>query len=95
MAVLTAAQAAAFLQIHVETFYLLAKAGKIPAARVGRNWICLKEDLIQYMRTSSSMKTDVSGDARAASSPLPRSVLRSTLRVRYERALAPAKKTRF
>jgi excisionase family DNA binding protein len=44
-------EAAHFLRVHPEELRQRAKAGKIPGAKVGRCWIFLKDDLVQYLRS--------------------------------------------
>jgi len=44
-------EAAYFLRVHPEELRQRAKAGKIPGAKVGRCWIFLKDDLVQYLRS--------------------------------------------
>jgi hypothetical protein len=43
--------AAAFLKVHPEELRRRAKAGKVPAAKVGRAWVFLDIDLAEYLRS--------------------------------------------
>lgn len=47
----TLEQAARFLQLHPEELRRRAKAGGIPAAKVGKRWVFLAEDLAEYVRS--------------------------------------------
>jgi excisionase family DNA binding protein len=47
---LTLQQAAALLKIHPTTLQAKARAGEIPGARVGRRWVFVEGDLIDYVR---------------------------------------------
>ena len=44
-------EAAHLLRLHPEELRQRAKAGKIPGAKVGRRWVFLREDLVQYVRS--------------------------------------------
>jgi Helix-turn-helix domain len=44
-------EAAAFLQMHPEEVRSRAKRGLIPGAKAGRRWVCLEEDLAQFLRS--------------------------------------------
>ncbi len=44
-------QGAAFLKLHPEELRRRAKAGSIPAAKVGRAWVFLEDDLAEYLRS--------------------------------------------
>ncbi len=46
--------AAAFLLVHWQTLRAKAKAGDIPAAKLGRRWVFLKADLVSYLRSQYS-----------------------------------------
>jgi excisionase family DNA binding protein len=43
-------EAAAFLGLHPVTVLKKARAGEIPAAKPGKRWVFLKEDLVTYLR---------------------------------------------
>lgn len=63
---LNANEAADFLHIHPETVRELIRDGALPAAKVGRAWVLLREDLLSYMRQTVSAQT-----AKRRRSPLP------------------------
>jgi excisionase family DNA binding protein len=43
-------EAAVFLKLHPATLRQRAAVGRIPAARIGRRWVFLEEDLAAYVR---------------------------------------------
>jgi excisionase family DNA binding protein len=43
-------ETAKFLKVHTETVSRLAKTGQLPGAKIGRAWVFLEEDLIEYLR---------------------------------------------
>ena len=47
-------EAAAFLGIHKETARRLAACHEMPAAKIGRSWRFLEEDLVTYLRSHYS-----------------------------------------
>jgi excisionase family DNA binding protein len=47
---LNLSQAAAFLHVHEQTLLKLARAGNVPAAKVGRAWVFIDVDLLAYIR---------------------------------------------
>ena len=44
-------QAAHFLKLHPEELRRRAKAGTVPAAKVGKRWVFLEPDLADYLRS--------------------------------------------
>src|SRR5437868_6542402 len=48
---LTRIDAAHLLRLHPEELRQRAKAGRIPGAKVGRRWVFVKDDLVQYVRS--------------------------------------------
>lgn len=42
-------ETARFLKVHTETVSRLAKTGQLPGAKIGRAWVFLEEDLIEYL----------------------------------------------
>src|ERR1019366_4690637 len=44
-------QAACFLKLHPEELRRRAKAGRVPAAKVGKCWVFLESDLADYVRS--------------------------------------------
>jgi excisionase family DNA binding protein len=51
MKTLNLEEAAAFLHMNPETLRERAKAGVIPAAKPGKCWVFLEEDLVAYVRS--------------------------------------------
>jgi excisionase family DNA binding protein len=49
--VMTAAEAAEYLRLHVKTLCRLARMGKVPACKVGNEWRFVKETLDRWLRT--------------------------------------------
>ncbi len=50
MKTLSLEETARFLKIHTETVSRLAKTGELPGAKLGRAWVFLEEDLVDYLR---------------------------------------------
>ena len=50
MKTLNLEETARFLKVHTETVSRLAKTGHLPGAKIGRAWVFLEEDLIEYLR---------------------------------------------
>ena len=44
-------QAAQFLQMSPAALRVKAKSGKIPAAKLGKSWVFLEDDLVAYIRS--------------------------------------------
>jgi len=51
MRTLNLREAADFLHLHPEELRSRAKAGRIPAAKVGRAWVFVEEDLASHLRS--------------------------------------------
>ena len=49
-------QAADFLKLHWQTLREKAKCGEVPAAKLGRRWVFLREDLVSYLRSHYSTR---------------------------------------
>jgi len=49
-------QAAAFLKMHPVTVQAKARSGEIPAAKPGKCWAFIKDDLVTYLRSLYSSK---------------------------------------
>lgn len=47
---LNLAEAAAFLKLHPEELRRRALDGRVPAAKIGRRWVFLEDDLAQFVR---------------------------------------------
>lgn len=43
-------EAAALLKVHPETCLTMVRAGKIPAAKVGRSWVMMTQDVLTYIQ---------------------------------------------
>jgi excisionase family DNA binding protein len=43
-------EAAEFLHLHPDTLQQMAKHGEIPAAKPGKRWIFIEEDLVDWIR---------------------------------------------
>lgn len=74
---LTLYEAAEFLKIHWQTLRYKAKAGEVPAAKIGKRWVFLTEDLASYLRSHYSTGRPRSqvqhvGDTLCCSSEKPR-----------------------
>jgi len=44
-------QAAEYLKMHWQTLREKAKSGKIPGAKIGKQWVFIKEDLVTHIRS--------------------------------------------
>jgi Helix-turn-helix domain len=44
-------QCAEFLKINITAATEMAAVGELPGARIGRAWVFLEEDLVEYVRT--------------------------------------------
>ena len=51
MRTLDLGEAAAFLKLHPQTVRRLARTGVLPAAKPGRRWCFLEDDLVRYLRS--------------------------------------------
>jgi hypothetical protein len=54
METLNVEQAAQFLKLHPEELRRRAKAGLVPAAKIGKCWVFLEPDLADYVRSHYS-----------------------------------------
>lgn len=52
------AEAAKFLRVHPETVYDLARRGEIPARKIGRAWVFLPDEMIDYLKKKACPSTD-------------------------------------
>src|SRR5216684_6077040 len=62
MATLTLQQAAALLKIHPVTLQDKARAGEIPGTKVGRAWVFIEIDLLEYIRSKYARRA-LQGDS--------------------------------
>jgi excisionase family DNA binding protein len=56
METLNLEQAAAFLNMHPVTVQAKARTGEIPAAKPGKRWTFIQDDLVSYLRSLYSGK---------------------------------------
>lgn len=54
--IMTARQAAEYLQIGIVTLYTLAKAHKIPTTKIGRQWRFKKSDIDHWISDTKFKK---------------------------------------
>lgn len=54
---LNAAQAAALLFVDTETVLMLARQGELPGAKIGKPWVFLREDVLNYLRSRVAQDT--------------------------------------
>ena len=59
MKTLNLVEAAEFLKMHPQTVRRLAKEGKIPAAKPGKHWCFIEDDLAAYLRSLYSHRRQV------------------------------------
>ncbi|MGJ8619641.1 MAG: helix-turn-helix domain-containing protein [Methylophilaceae bacterium] len=52
-------EAAAFLHLHTMTLLRRAQSGEIPGAKIGKRWVFLRLDLIEYVRSQYSQQASV------------------------------------
>lgn len=43
-------ECAAFLKVNRSTAFELAQSGELPGAKIGRAWVFLEDDLVEYLR---------------------------------------------
>jgi hypothetical protein len=51
MDTLTLQEAAAFLKIHPVTLLNMANGGIVPGAKIGKRWVFVEIDLVEYIRS--------------------------------------------
>jgi excisionase family DNA binding protein len=56
MKTLTLEEAAALLKLHPEELRRRAKAGRIPAAKIGKRWVLVEEDLVNHIRSQYALR---------------------------------------
>lgn len=64
METLNTTQAAEMLKVHPKTVEDLIHDGTIPAAKVGRAWVMLKEHVLQYLGSLIIQQTGRTADIR-------------------------------
>jgi len=50
-------EAAEILKVHPNRLYELIDAGDIPAARIGRAWVMMRDDVLKYVRQRIAHET--------------------------------------
>ncbi|MGR9044895.1 MAG: helix-turn-helix domain-containing protein [Gammaproteobacteria bacterium] len=55
MNTLTLQQAAELLKLHPQTILQKARAGKLPAAKLGKCWVFIEQDLIEWIRSQYTL----------------------------------------
>ncbi len=63
--ILTVEQVAQMLRCTPATVRVLAKDGKIPAAKIGKAWLFVETDLVAHIRSQYKAPEECSTDARA------------------------------
>src|SRR5258708_39179575 len=63
MGTLTLQQAAGLLKIHPVTLQDTARAGEIPGAKIGRAWVFVEIDLLEYIRSKYRQRA-LQGDGK-------------------------------
>lgn len=58
METLSASEAATILRLHVKHVQRLARAGRLPASRVGRKWLFRRADLEALLRAGAAPAAD-------------------------------------
>ena len=51
MKTLNLPEAAGLLRMHAESLCQKTRQGRIPGAKIGKRWVFLEEDLVQYLRS--------------------------------------------
>jgi molybdopterin-binding protein len=64
MSTLSVEEAAALLHLNVKRVQSLARAGKLPAVRVGRKWLFPREEIERLLRTRSAPPANFGISAR-------------------------------
>jgi len=74
-------EAAALLRMHAESLRQKTRQGLIPGAKIGKRWVFLEEDLVQYLRSqypSPRQAARVTGtEGKAYLSPVGRKTVSS------------------
>lgn len=55
---LNAAQAGAVLFADTETILTLARQGLLPGAKIGKSWVFLRQDVLEFLRSRIAQQTD-------------------------------------
>lgn len=79
MTTLNVEEAAALLRLNVKRVQILAREGKLPAARVGRKWLFRRQDLEALLATPGSASAGYSAMSLSARNRLRGQISRLTL----------------
>ena len=74
MKTLNLEQAAAFLHMHPYTLMQKVNAREIPAAKPGKRWVFIEDDLADYLRGQYRVPTSPLAQSRPIPEPLLKSV---------------------
>lgn len=77
MATCNIAEAARLLKVHEETVAQMIRDHKLPAAKIGRAWVMLERDVIEYIEREIQLQT-----AARLGRTTPLEVVRRSLRRR-------------
>lgn len=83
-------ECAEFLNVHETTAQELASAGILPGAKIGRAWVFLEEDLVEYVRSEVRRQRA----ARQAEAEVSRNMTAAAARTKPTPLAAPAPRTR-
>ncbi len=61
---LTAAEAAKLLHLHVKRVQILARTGRLPAVRTGRKWLFPRRQLLEALRPAGGVPLDTAVSER-------------------------------
>lgn len=75
-------QAAAFLKICEQTMQELAASGEVPGAKVGKAWVFLQDDLVDWLRGTIKTQQAQRKNAEAVDSRLKSALNRAERRTR-------------
>lgn len=64
-------EAAALLKVDAETARQLAADGVLYGAKIGRSWVFLRDDLIEYLRQQTREQTATRRQEKPAEQPAP------------------------
>ena len=67
---LNAADAAAVLHADQETVLMLARKGELPGAKIGKSWVFLRSDVLEYLSNRVKQETDLRRKACVDATPV-------------------------
>lgn len=79
---LNAVDAAAVLHADPETVLLLARKGDLPGAKIGKSWVFLRSDVLEYLSNRVKRETEQRRMACASSAPVAVLAMKSPSRRR-------------